>query len=321
MRIVLALGGNALLPQAESINVDVQRKNIRAIAGYIAKIAVSNELIVVHGNGPQIGLLALQNPAASLDVLGAQTQGMIGYILQQELKNQLPEQAIVTVVTQTLIDPEDIALSEATKPIGPFYTKEQAQLLVQQNHWKIVAVADQFRRAVPSPRPQKIIEIDTIRYLLDNKTIVICTGGGGIPTCYDQHKQLMGIEAVIDKDFSASCLAKSLHADRLIIAMDTDAIYLHWGTKDQTKIIQAHPDALEKLNFAAGSMQPKVQAAVEYVRATGKKAVIGALLDLLEMFQGKKGSAISQEYVGIVASLPKHQLNKQNACMLINSKE
>lgn len=321
MRIVLALGGNALLPQAESINTDVQRKNIRSIARKIAKFAVNNELIIVHGNGPQIGLLALQNPAASLDVLGAQTQGMIGYILQQELKNQLPEQAVVTIVTQTLIDPSDIALSEATKPIGPFYTQEQAQLLAQENHWKMVEVADKFRRAVPSPRPQKIIEIDTIRYLLDNNTIVICAGGGGIPTCYDQHNQLIGIEAVIDKDFSASCLAQSLRADRLIIAMDADAIYLHWGTQDQTKIEQAHPDALEEFNFAAGSMRPKIQAVIEYVRATGNKAVVGALLDLSDMLQGKKGSVISQEHVGIVASLPKHQLNKQNGCMLINSKE
>ena len=264
--------------------------------------------------------MALQNPATSLDVLGAQTQGMMGYILQQELKNQLPEQSIVTIVTQTMIDQKDITLSEASKPIGPFYTEAQAQLLTQQNHSKMVAVADKFRRAVPSPKIQKIVEIDTIRYLLNNKTIVICAGGGGIPTCYDQHNQLIGVEAVIDKDSSASWLAQSLNADMLIIAMDMDAIYLHWGTKDQTKIIQAHPDALEELNFAAGSMRPKVHAALEYVRATGKKAVIGALLDLLEMFQGKKGSLISQDNVGIVPSSPQHQLNN-NSSILINSKE
>jgi carbamate kinase len=320
MRIVLALGGHALLPQIESMNVDIQRKNIRAVARQIAKIAENNELVIIHGNGPQIGLLALQNPTASLDVLGAQTQGMLGYILQQELKNQLPEQAIVTVVTQTIIDHQDKALSEATKPIGPLYTEAQAQLLIEQHHWKMIAVAEKFRRVVPSPKTKKIVEIDTIKYLLNNKTIVICAGGGGIPTYHDQHNQLVGIEAVIDKDSSASWLAQSLNADMFIIAMDMDAICLHWGTKDQTKIKQAHPDALAELNFAAGSMRPKIQAAIEYVRATGKKAVIGGLLDLLEMFQGTKGSLICQDCVGIVPSTPTHQLNN-NSCILINSKE
>ncbi len=306
MRIVIALGGNALLRRGQAMSADKQRENIRLAVTQIAKIAPNNELIIVHGNGPQIGLLALQalsytatNPYP-LDILGAETEGMIGYLIQQELGNQLPpETPVATLLTQVEVDINDPAFQHPTKPIGPVYSQEEAQALFKKNGWFMMADGHQFRRAVPSPMPKRIIDILPIKWLVERHAIVICAGGGGIPTRYDESGKLCGVEAVIDKDLCAALLAQQLDADLLLIATDVNAVYINWGQDNAKCIAHAHPDALAKLTFAAGSMEPKIQAVNQYVRTTGKEAVIGALTDIVGMYQGTKGSRISTKQAGI----------------------
>jgi carbamate kinase len=306
MRIVIALGGNALLQRGQAMGADKQRENIRLAVAQIAQIAPHNELIIVHGNGPQIGLLALQALSYTatspypLDILGAETEGMIGYLIQQELGNQLPaETPIATLLTQVEIDINDPAFQHPTKPIGPIYSQEEAQFLFKKNGWAMIADGNQFRRAVPSPKPKRIIDIRPIKWLVEHHAIVICAGGGGIPTRYDESGKLCGVEAVIDKDLCAALLAQQLDADLLLIATDVDAVYINWGQENAQRIAHAHPDALAQFTFAAGSMEPKIQAAKEYVRTTKKEAVIGALTDIVAMYQGTKGSRISAKPVGI----------------------
>ncbi len=300
MRIVVALGGNALLRRGEPLSAENQRENVRAACSQIARIAPGNELVVAHGNGPQVGLLALQGaaytevPTYPLDVLGAETEGMIGYIIEQELGNLLPfEVPFATLLTQVEVDPTDPAFEHPSKPIGPVYSREEAERLARENGWSIAADGDRFRRVVPSPRPKRIFEIRPIRWLLEKGSVVICAGGGGIPTVYDQNGQLHGIEAVIDKDLCSALLAEQLEADLLVIATDVDGAYLDWGMPTQRRIGQAHPDQLERLGFAAGSMGPKVQAACEFVRHTGKVAVIGSLADIVAIVQGRAGTRVS----------------------------
>ncbi|MBA1273695.1 carbamate kinase [Stutzerimonas azotifigens] len=300
MRIVVALGGNALLRRGEPLSADNQRENVRAACTQIARIAPGNELVVAHGNGPQVGLLALQGaaysdvPAYPLDVLGAETEGMIGYIIEQELGNLLPfEVPFATLLTQVEVDAADPAFEHPSKPIGPVYSREEAERLAREKGWSIAADGDRFRRVVPSPRPKRIFEIRPIRWLLEKGSVVICAGGGGIPTVYDQDGQLHGIEAVIDKDLCSALLAEQLEADLLVIATDVDGAYLDWGTPEQRRIGEAHPDQLERLGFAAGSMGPKVQAACEFARNTGKVAVIGSLGDIEAIAQGRAGTRVS----------------------------
>ncbi|TLX60868.1 carbamate kinase [Stutzerimonas nosocomialis] len=300
MRIVVALGGNALLRRGEPLTAQNQRENVRAACTQIARIAPGNELVVAHGNGPQVGLLALQGaaytevPTYPLDVLGAETEGMIGYIIEQELGNLLPfEVPFATLLTQVEVDAADPAFEHPSKPIGPVYSREEAERLAREKGWSIAADGDRFRRVVPSPRPKRIFEIRPIRWLLEKGSVVICAGGGGIPTVYDQDGQLHGIEAVIDKDLCSALLAEQLEADLLVIATDVDGAYLDWGTPAQRRIGEAHPDQLERLGFAAGSMGPKVQAACEFVRHTGKVAVIGSLADIEAIVQGRAGTRVS----------------------------
>lgn len=300
MRIVVALGGNALLRRGEPLSAENQRENVRAACTQIARIAPGNELVVAHGNGPQVGLLALQGaaysdvPAYPLDVLGAETEGMIGYIIEQELGNLLPfEVPFATLLTQVEVDAADPAFEHPSKPIGPVYSREEAERLAREKGWSIAADGDRFRRVVPSPRPKRIFEIRPIRWLLEKGSVVICAGGGGIPTVYDQDGQLHGIEAVIDKDLCSALLAEQLEADLLVIATDVDGAYLDWGTPEQRRIGEAHPDQLERLGFAAGSMGPKVQAACEFARNTGKVAVIGSLGDIEAIAQGRAGTRVS----------------------------
>ncbi|TLX53392.1 carbamate kinase [Stutzerimonas nosocomialis] len=300
MRIVVALGGNALLRRGEPLTAQNQRENVRAACTQIARIAPGNELVVAHGNGPQVGLLALQGaaytevPTYPLDVLGAETEGMIGYIIEQELGNLLPfEVPFATLLTQVEVDAADPAFEHPSKPIGPVYSREKAERLAREKGWSIAADGDRFRRVVPSPRPKRIFEIRPIRWLLEKGSVVICAGGGGIPTVYDQDGQLHGIEAVIDKDLCSALLAEQLEADLLVIATDVDGAYLDWGTPAQRRIGEAHPDQLERLGFAAGSMGPKVQAACEFVRHTGKVAVIGSLADIEAIVQGRAGTRVS----------------------------
>ncbi|MEB0046344.1 MULTISPECIES: carbamate kinase [unclassified Pseudomonas] len=296
MRIVVALGGNALLRRGEPLTADNQRANIRVATEQIAKIYPGNQLVIAHGNGPQVGLLSLQAAAYTavspypLDVLGAETEGMIGYIIEQELGNLLDvEVPFATLLTQVEVDAKDPAFQNPTKPIGPVYSKEEAQKLAAEKGWAIAPDGDKYRRVVASPRPKRIFEIRPIKWLLEKGSIVICAGGGGIPTLYGDDGKLKGVEAVIDKDLCSSLLAEQLECDLLVIATDVNAAFIDFGKPTQKAIAQAHPDAMEQLGFAAGSMGPKVQAACEFARHTGKVAVIGSLSDIEAIVQGKSG--------------------------------
>jgi carbamate kinase len=306
VRIVIALGGNALLQRGQPMTESQQRENVRTAAAQIAQVAKGNELVIAHGNGPQVGLLALQSAAYKdvapypLDVLGAQTEGMIGYLIEQELGNLLPfEVPFATILTQVEVDPADPAFSHPTKPIGPVYTKDEAQRLAREKGWSIAPDGDKYRRVVASPKPQRIFEIRPVKWLLEKGTIVICAGGGGIPTCYGEDHKLRGVEAVIDKDLCSALLAQELDADLLVIATDVDAAYVEWGTPSQKAISYAHPDELEKLGFAAGSMGPKIAAAIEFARKTGKDAVIGALPDIVAIVGRAAGTRIGVREHGI----------------------
>jgi carbamate kinase len=302
MRIVVALGGNALLKRGQPLTAQAQRENIKIAAQALAKIAVGNELIITHGNGPQVGLLALQGNAYKpdelypLDVLGAETEGMIGYIIEQEVGNLVPaERPVATLLTMVEVDPKDPAFNNPTKFIGPVYEEADAKKIAQDNNWSIKADGKKWRRVVPSPLPKRIIEINPIRWLLEKNTIVIASGGGGIPTMYDSDHNLQGVEAVIDKDLSSELLARELNADLYIMATDVHAVYLNWDTSAQQGIKQINPANLSKHVFAAGSMGPKVNAACQFAKITGKVVAIGALVDLEDIVAGNAGTHISKQ--------------------------
>jgi len=308
MRVVVALGGNALQKRGEKMTVENQRMNVRIACQALAPVAEQHELVISHGNGPQVGLLALQ--AASFgdeesypfDVLGAQTEGMIGYFIEQELGNLLPyEKPLATILTMTEVDPNDPAFHNPTKFVGPVYDEETAAKLAAEKGWTVKKDGEYWRRVVPSPLPQHIFEIRPIKWLLEKDTVVICAGGGGIPTMYKPGtRELIGVEAVIDKDRSSAVLAKDLAADTLIIATDTDAVYVNWGTPDQKAIAEANPDDLMALNFPAGSMGPKVEAACDFAKSVpGKVAVIGSLADLPKIIEGAAGTRVSTSVQGI----------------------
>lgn len=301
MRIVIALGGNALLRRGEAMTAEAQRGNVRAACEQIARVVEGNELVIAHGNGPQVGLLALQSAAYTdvspypLDVLGAQTEGMIGYVIEQELGNLLPfEQPFATLLTQVEVDAADPAFQSPTKPIGPVYSQEEAERLASEKGWSIRPDGDKFRRVVPSPEPKHIFEIRPIKWLLEQGAIVICAGGGGIPTVHAEDGRLEGVEAVIDKDLCSALLAQQLDADLLVIATDVDAVYLDWGQPTQRAIATASPDMMDEFEFAAGSMGPKVEAACRFARHAGKTAVIGSLEDIGAIVAGEDaGTRIS----------------------------
>ena len=305
MRILVALGGNALLRRGEEMTAENQRKNVRIAAEALAPLGREHQLVITHGNGPQVGLLALQSAAYSqvspypLDVLGAQTEGMIGYMIEQELGNILPfEQPFATILSMVEVDPEDPAWEKPTKPIGPVYTEEEARRLEKEEGWTLAPDGKGFRRVVPSPRPKRIFQVRPVKWLLEKGCIVICAGGGGIPTMYAPGRQLHGVDAVVDKDRASAMLARELEADLFIMATDADAVYLDWGQPTQRGIRRISPGALSAYGFAAGSMGPKVEAAVEFVEKTGKTAVIGALADVEKMARGEAGTTVSREVGG-----------------------
>ena len=277
-----------------------QRENVRIAAKALEPITEGNQLVISHGNGPQVGLLALQSAAYEeveaypLDVLGAQTEGMIGYMIEQELGNLLPiEVPFATILTMVEVDPEDPAFQNPTKPIGPIYTYEDSKLLETEKGWTMKPDGEYWRRVVPSPEPHRIFEMRPIHWLLEKGTIVICAGGGGIPTIFNSKGNLEGVEVVIDKDRASSLLAFELEADLLIMATDADGVYLNWGTDSAEKISATTPDEIEKHEFEAGSMGPKVEAACDFVRRTGQRAVIGSLADLPAMVAGNAGTQFS----------------------------
>jgi carbamate kinase len=301
MRIVVALGGNALQRRGEPMTVDGQRHNVAVACKSLAPVAEEHELVVSHGNGPQVGLLALQAAsydavsAYPFDVLGAQTEGMIGYLIEQELGNLLPaDKPVATILTMTLVDVDDPAFADPTKFVGPVYSAEVAQELAARRGWAVRQDGDSWRRVVPSPLPRRIVEIRPVEWLLGQGCVVICAGGGGIPTMFPAGtRTLVGVEAVIDKDRASAVLAQDLHADLLVIATDVDAVYLDWGTPSQRAVVRTHPDALDPGLFPAGSMGPKVEAAAQFARASGRTAVIGSLDQLSNILAGDGGTRIS----------------------------
>jgi carbamate kinase len=301
MRVLVALGGNALLKRGEPMTSEVQRANVRTAAGALAPIAERHQLVLSHGNGPQVGLLALQAAAYEdveaypLDVLGAQTEGMIGYLIEQELGNLLPpEVPFATILTMIEVDGTDPAFTNPTKFVGPVYDASQAEALAKEKGWVFKPDGDFIRRVVPSPEPKRIFEIRPIRWLLDKGTVVICAGGGGIPTRWvpGQDRTLGGVEAVIDKDLACELLAREIEADLFVMATDVDGVYVGWGTPEQRPVDEATPEDLRAMSFAAGSMGPKVEAAVRFVESTGKRAAIGSLDDIEKIVDAAAGTNV-----------------------------
>ena len=302
MLVVVSLGGNALLRRGQPMTAENQRANVRRAVVAISKvIADGHHVVVSHGNGPQIGLLALQSSAFRpsdgypLDLLGAETQGGIGYMIEQELENVLGDQhQVAALLTQIEVDPRDPAFLEPTKPIGPVYSKADAEKTASLSSWVFKPDGAQYRRVVPSPKPQRIPDINVIRILLKHGVIVICAGGGGIPVVRSPSGGLIGIEAVIDKDWSSALLAQELHADFLLLLTDTDAVYEGWGTAQSKPISHSSPDELRKHDFPEGSMGPKVAAACAFVEATGHSAGIGGLSDAHSILKGTSGTLINR---------------------------
>ncbi len=301
MRVVVALGGNALLKRGEAMTAENQRTNVKIATQALAPVAAEHQLCISHGNGPQVGLLALQGAAYGgvetypLDVLGAQTEGMIGYMIEQELGNLLPlEVPFATLLTMVEVDPEDPAFETPTKYVGPVYDKAEAEALAADKGWSVKQDGNKWRRVVPSPLPKRIFEIRPIKYLLEAGVLVICAGGGGIPTMYKKgaDRVLVGVEAVIDKDRATELLACELEADMYVMATDVDGVYVDWGTPNARKLDRVTPEQLDTHDFAAGSMGPKVEAACDFVRKTGKKAAIGALADIEAIVKGKVGTIV-----------------------------
>jgi carbamate kinase len=309
MRVVVALGGNALLRRDQAMTIENQRANVAVACAHLAGVAGAHELVVSHGNGPQIGLLALEGdayrpvPAYPLDVLGAETQGMLGYLIEQELRNRLPAaRPVAVLLTMIEVDPTDPAWADPTKPIGPGYDPDEAARLGRARGWVFRPDGAHLRRVVPSPAPRRIVEERQIDLLLDAGCVVVCGGGGGIPTTRDERGRLTGVEAVVDKDSASALLARDLHADLFVMATDVDAVHLGHATPGQRSISAAHPDALLPSCLAelgAGSMRPKVVAACDFARATGRPAVIGALADIEGLVAGAAGTRISTAVAGI----------------------
>jgi carbamate kinase len=311
VRVVVALGGNALLRRGEPLTAANQRANARVACKALAPLALEHELVISHGNGPQVGLLALQGSAYTevdpypLDLLGAQTEGMIGYLIQQELGNELPfEKRLASLLTLIEVDANDPAFGDPTKPIGPIYSQEDSERLAKEKGWTFKPDGDSYRRVVPSPLPQRIFGLEPLEWLLDRGCVVICAGGGGIPVKYTDEpaaagRQLVGVEAVIDKDLASALLARDLKADALAIVTDVDAVYDGWGTPEQRAIRRATPEALADSEFAAGSMGPKVKAACSFVEETGGLAVIGSIVDTPALLRGDAGTVVTRDADGL----------------------
>ncbi len=303
MKVVVALGGNALLRRDQPPTAENQLENIRRAADQLARVAVHHDLVLTHGNGPQVGLLALQAAAYvaveayPLDVLGAQTDGMIGYLLEQELANRLPAtRAVSTLITRVEVDPQDPGFAHPTKPIGPVYTKAESERVAADKGWVMAADGESFRRVVASPQPLRVLGLQSIRWLLEHGALVIAAGGGGIPVARGGEGSdlpgLHGVTAVIDKDLCTSLLARELQADVLVIATDVPAVYLDWGLPTKRAIGKVTPQALAGYDFPAGSMGPKVEAARSFAIATGRRAVIGSLDQIEDMITGSAGTQI-----------------------------
>ena len=294
MRVVIALGGNALLRRDEALTADKQRHNVKIAARALAPVALEHELVITDGNRPQVGLLALQSAigrpeqAYPLDILDAESEGMIGYLIEQELENLLPpEQRCATLLTQIEVDANDPAFENPAKPIGTVYTEMEARKLAHEKGWRIAPDGEHFRRVVASPRPQRIFELSVIQLLVEHGVVVICAGGGGIPVVRRTDGSLVGVEGVIDKDFASALLARELKADVF-------AVYRDWASPGARAIRRAAPQTIRSFEFAPGSMGPKVEAACDFVEQTGATAGIGRLDEALAILSGEAGTLITQ---------------------------
>ncbi len=295
-RIVVALGGNALLRHGQDPGSAAENENLAVAADNLAALSVGRSLVITHGNGPQVGLLALRAesagaPPSTLDVLGAETEGMIGYLLEREVRSRLPDASVVTLLTQVEVAVDDPALSNPTKPIGPFYSRDDADRLRSDRGWTFREDARGFRRLVPSPVPLRVFQLDAVRLLLDAGHVVICGGGGGIPVARAEHGSFRGVDAVVDKDLSAALLAEGVGADMLLLLTDVDAVYRDWPDRS-SRIEHATPGELRSLGLPAGSMGPKVEAAARFTERTGGVAAIGCLDDALPVLAGKAGTRV-----------------------------
>ncbi len=304
MRILIALGGNALLKRGQAMAYQTELSNVRKASQQILSLYRDNELIITHGNGPQVGLIALQQeafkdtvPAYPLDAMGAQSIGLIGYMIQKELTAILgPDSKIVSVLTQTEVDKDDPAFSHPTKPVGPVYEKQTADRLMQEHGWTMAKDNEHYRRVVASPDPKRILGLSALQTLIDSGHLIICCGGGGIPVYFKNSGELVGAEAVIDKDLASSLLAASLKADLFIIATDVKGIFLNWEQSNQKLIRQTSPAFLRQQKFATGSMGPKVEAACRFVEKTGRTAVVGSLEEIEDLAVGLAGTRIGTNF-------------------------
>ncbi|HEX7075228.1 MAG TPA: carbamate kinase [Hyphomicrobiaceae bacterium] len=301
MRVVVALGGNALLKRGEPMTAEVQRANVRVAAEALADLARDHEIVVAHGNGPQVGLLALQAAAYKgvepypLDIIGAESVGMIGYLVEQEMVNAMPPGArCATLLTQIEVDPDDPAFKRPRKPIGPLYDKVEAHRLRYQKKWPMCEESEgNWRRVVPSPEPRRIVEISVIRLLVEAGVTVICAGGGGIPVIRNRNGELEGVEAVIDKDHAAGLLAREIDADAFLMLTDVEAVYADWQTPAPRPIRATTPEELSGMAFAEGSMGPKVEAACVFAATRGRMAGIGRLQDARAILEGRAGTLVT----------------------------
>ena len=314
MRIVVALGGNALLERGQKPDADIQEANVRRAVEALAPLAQEHELVVTHGNGPQVGVLALQSASDPnlttpypFDVLGAQTQGMIGYWLLQSMQNHLPGRQVAAIVNQTLVEAGDPAFDDPTKFVGEMYTRAEAEHLELVRGWVVKADGDGWRRVVGSPRPQRVVETRLIRLLLESGAVVVCAGGGGVPVIRNSEGDLEGVEAVVDKDLTSSVLAEALDADLLMVLTDVPHVLRDFGTPEQRPVLRATPGGLRELDFPAGSMGPKVDAACRFVELTGGVAAIGSLDDAVAILRGEAGTIVtpSGEYDGAGLARPR----------------
>jgi len=315
VRIVAALGGNALLRRGEKPDASVQAANVVRAVAALAPLAEEHELVLTHGNGPQVGVLALQSASDPqlttpypFDVLGAQTQGMIGYWLLQALQNTLPGRQVAAIINQTLVSVADPAFGNPTKFIGEVYEEQRAKELAEQRGWTVKADGAGWRRVVGSPRPQRVVETRLIRLLLGSGAVVVCAGGGGVPVIRDETGRLSGVEAVVDKDLTTSVLAEALDADVLMILTDVPHVLRRYGQPDEEPVLRATPASLQAEDFAAGSMGPKVDAACRFVEVTGDMAAIGGMEDAVAILEGRAGTIITPrgKYGGPGDLSPRH---------------